>query len=89
MEVGSAPDFVQYLVGIGAARQVRTDVDVPMVCLATAHPAKFPDAVEQATGIRPPLPERLADLFDRPERFDVLPVDLAAAEAHVRHCTTG
>jgi threonine synthase len=76
-------------VGIGAARQVRTDVDVPMVCLATAHPAKFPDAVEQATGIRPPLPERLADLFDRPERFDVLPVDLAAAEDHVRRCTTG
>ncbi|MGH9084434.1 MAG: threonine synthase [Acidimicrobiales bacterium] len=76
-------------VGIGAARQVRVDVDVPMVCLATAHPAKFPDAVEQATGIRPPLPERLADLFDRPERFDVLPVDLAAAEDHVRRCTTG
>ena len=76
-------------VGIGAARQVRTDVDVPMVCLATAHPAKFSDAVEQATGVRPPLPERLADIFDRPERFDVLPVDLAAAEAHVRRCTTG
>jgi threonine synthase len=76
-------------VGIGAARQVRADADVPMVCLATAHPAKFPDAVEQATGVRPPLPERLADLLDRPERFDVLRVDLAAAEAHVRRCVAG
>ena len=45
-----------------------------MVCLATAHPAKFPDAVEQATGVRPRrCPDRLADLFDRPERFDALP----------------
>ena len=51
--------------------------------LATAHPAKFPDAVEQATGIRPPLPERLADLFDREERFDVLPNDVEAVRAHV------
>ena len=42
-----------------------------MVCLATAHPAKFPDAVEAATGVRPALPERLADLLDRPERYDV------------------
>ncbi|MCK0167946.1 threonine synthase [Jannaschia sp. S6380] len=41
----------------------------PMVTLATAHPAKFPDAVEAATGIRPPLPPRMADLFDRPERM--------------------
>jgi threonine synthase len=40
----------------------------PMVTLATAHPAKFPDAVEAATGIRPPLPPRMADLYERPER---------------------
>ena len=51
-------------VGIGAARARRRG-EGPMVALATAHPAKFPDAVEQATGIRPPLPARLADLFDR------------------------
>lgn len=70
-------------VGVGAARAVRRRSDVPMVCLATAHPAKFPDAVEAATGIRPPLPERLADLLGRRERFDVLPVDLAAVQAHV------
>lgn len=69
-------------VGIGAARARRRG-DGPMVALATAHPAKFPDAVEQATGIRPPLPERLADLFDREERFDVLPNDVEAVRAHV------
>jgi len=44
---------------------------VPMVTLATAHPAKFPDAVEAACGVRPPLPARLEDLDRRPERFDV------------------
>ena len=54
-----------------------------MVCLATAHPAKFPDAVEQATGIRPPLPERLADLFEREERYDVLPADLAQVQQRI------
>ncbi|MDQ2651320.1 MAG: threonine synthase [Actinomycetota bacterium] len=70
-------------VGIGAARACRTDPDIPMVCLATAHPAKFPDAVEQATGVRPTLPDRLGDLFDRPERYDVLPSDLAAVQAYV------
>ena len=73
-------------VGIAAARAQRRSPDVPMVCVATAHPAKFPDAVEQATGVRPPLPDRLADLFDRDERFDVLPADLSTIEAHVEAC---
>ena len=77
-------------VGIGAARRIRNgDPDVaerPVVCMATAHPAKFPDAVEQATGVRPALPEHLADLFDRPERYDVLPADAAAIQAHVERC---
>ena len=54
---------------------------VPMVTLATAHPAKFPDAVEAATGIRPPLPARMADLFDRPERVTRVANDLAALES--------
>ena len=53
----------------------------PMVTLATAHPAKFPDAVEAATGIRPALPPRMADLLDRPERITRVPNDLAAIEA--------
>lgn len=57
---------------------------VPMVTLATAHPAKFPDAVEAATGIRPVLPARMADLFERPERVSRVPNDLTALEAHVR-----
>jgi threonine synthase len=56
----------------------------PMVTLATAHPAKFPDAVEAATGARPALPDRMADLFDRPERVTRLPNDLAAVQAHIR-----
>lgn len=71
-------------VGVAAARRARRDPDVPMVCLATAHPAKFPDAVEQAIGIRPELPAHLADLFERTERFEALPNDLAGLQAHVR-----
>lgn len=57
---------------------------VPMITLATAHPAKFPDAVEQAIGTRPPLPARMADLFDRPERVTRVPNDLAALQSLVR-----
>ena len=56
----------------------------PMITLATAHPAKFPDAVEAAMGARPALPERMADLFDRPERVTRMPNDLAALQAHIR-----
>jgi threonine synthase len=52
----------------------------PMVTLATAHPAKFPDAVEAATGTRPALPPRMADLFERPERLTRVPCDLARLE---------
>jgi threonine synthase len=55
----------------------------PMVTLATAHPAKFPDAVEAATGIRPALPPRMADLFDRDERMTRVDNDLAAVEAAI------
>jgi threonine synthase len=54
-----------------------------MVCLATAHPAKFPDAVERATGTRPALPDRLADLLERPERYDVLSADVDAVRRYV------
>jgi threonine synthase len=69
-------------VGIGAARARRSG-DSPMVALATAHPAKFPDAVAAATGVLPPVPARLADLLERPERFEVLPADVGAVRAHV------
>ena len=70
-------------VGVLAARACRQDPSVPMVALATAHPAKFPDAVAAATGVRPPLPERLADLHERPERLTRLPNDLAVVEEFV------
>ncbi|MBF9051377.1 threonine synthase [Roseobacter sp. HKCCD9010] len=56
----------------------------PMITLATAHPAKFPDAVKAATGIHPPLPARMADLFDRPERVTRVENDLAALEDLIR-----
>jgi threonine synthase len=55
------------------------------VVLATAHPAKFPDAVERATGLRPGLPPRLSDLFDRPERLSTLPNELARVQDFVRN----
>ena len=53
----------------------------PMITLATAHPAKFPDAVQAATGIRPALPPRMADLFERAERLTRVPNDLKAIQA--------
>jgi len=53
----------------------------PMVTLATAHPAKFPDAVEAATGIRPALPPRMADMFERQERLTRVENDRAALQA--------
>ena len=71
-------------IGIAAARAHAPGQGIPTVAMATAHPAKFPDAMERATGIRPPLPPRMADLYEREERFTVLPNDLAAVEAQVR-----
>ncbi len=71
-------------IGIAAARTLACHHGVPTIAMATAHPAKFPDAIEQAVGIRPPLPPRLADLYERPERFTRVPRDLAAIEASVR-----
>ncbi len=56
----------------------------PMITLATAHPAKFPDAVEQASGIRPALPPRMADLFDRPERMTRVENDLGQLQTLIR-----
>src|SRR5580658_8694117 len=67
-------------VGVAVAEKEQRDPAVPMVVLATAHPAKFPDAVEGACGMRPRLPEWLSDLDKRPERVTVLPVDQSAVE---------
>ena len=67
--------------GTAAARALAGDH--PVVTMATAHPAKFPDAVQRATGVRPALPDHLADLFDRPEHIERLPDDLAVIEDFV------
>jgi len=61
----------------------------PIIILGTAHPAKFPDAVEQATGVRPGLPAWLNDLMSRPEKFDVLPSDVKLVEDYVESGTRG
>ena len=71
-------------IGIAAARALAPGHGIPVIAMATAHPAKFPDAMERATGQRPALPPSLADLFEREEKFVVLPNDLAAVEANVR-----
>jgi threonine synthase len=76
-------------VGLHAARTLRLGVDAPVVCLATAHPAKFPDAVEQATGRRPELPARLSDVLDRPEHVVVLANDLGAVASYLRGRNSG
>ena len=75
-------------VGIAAARATERDPDVPVICVGTAHPAKFPEAVEAATGVHPPLPHRLADLFELPETMTVLPPDRREIEAFVRAVST-
>ena len=72
-------------VAVAAARRaLKRDRRTPMVALATAHPAKFPDAVEKACGVRPELPPHLADLMTRRERFAVVPNDQGAVERFVR-----
>ena len=70
-------------VAVKVASDMRV-TDVPMITLATAHPAKFPDAVEAATGLRPALPVRMADLFERQERVTRVANDLGAIQALIR-----
>jgi threonine synthase len=71
-------------IGIAVAEEHGGDPSVPMVALGTAHPAKFPDAVEAAVGVRPPLPAHLSDLFERTEHIEHCDATLDAVEAHVR-----
>jgi threonine synthase len=72
-------------VGIGVAHDfMARNPDVPVITLATAHPAKFPDAVRQATGITPALPDRLSDLFTREERYTAIANDLSAVQDFIR-----
>ena len=71
-------------VGTAAARAHPGPADVPVIIAATAHPAKFPDAVRAALGEAPALPPHLADLYEREERFTVLPNALEGLENFVR-----
>ncbi|MEO8162291.1 MAG: threonine synthase [Ilumatobacteraceae bacterium] len=69
-----------------ASAESWSESGVPTVTLATAHPAKFTDAVFRATGIRPTLPDHLLDIYDRPERVNKLPKDLALVQEFVASC---
>lgn len=72
-------------IGVEAARKVGRSQETPMVCLATAHPAKFPEAVRKAGQTQDPsLPHHMSDLFDREEKFDVLENDITAVHHFVR-----
>src|SRR5438105_5322193 len=72
-------------VAVAAARaEMNDETTTPMIALATAHPGKFPEAVERATGIRPPVPAELADIMERRERATALPNDVAAVRTFLR-----
>ena len=73
---------------IALAAAQRASVDAPMVTLATAHPAKFPEAVERATGTSAILPPRMGDLFEREERFDTLDATFAAVSDYIAERAT-
>ena len=73
---------------VNGAVKKRRDVNVPMVVLGTAHPAKFIDAVQKACGLRPALPDRLAELMSLPEHVRTLPNDLALLQNFVRDRAT-
>ncbi len=70
-------------IGLAAAQDAGIAPDIPVVTLATAHPAKFRDAVERATGLRPHLPPRVGDLFAREEACARLPADYDAVRDHI------
>jgi threonine synthase len=71
-------------VAMGFGRDGEPHFGAPVVTLATAHPAKFPDTVEEATGVRPALPPKCAGLFAREERFETLPPDIELVKAAIR-----
>ena len=71
-------------IGVAAARAHLTTNDGPVISLATADPAKFPDSVEMATGQRPKRPERLAKALTSSEQYEVLERDLKGLQAYIR-----
>jgi threonine synthase len=70
-------------VGLAVAEKETRDPAMPMIVLGTAHPAKFPEAVEAACGVRPGLPDWLSDLPERPEQATPMPVDQGALEKFI------
>lgn len=70
-------------IGVAAGRKAKAHLKSPLISLATAHPAKFPDAVEAASGQHPALPDHLADLFSRSEKTDVIDNDIDQIRAHI------
>lgn len=70
-------------VGVAAAWRQDLEAEVPIIALATAHPAKFPDAVGAATGCAPALPERLASQLEAEERYTVMPNDVRAIARYI------
>ena len=72
------------VIGVKAVHHNNTPQTPTVITAATAHPAKFPDAVKSATGIHPDLPEHLADLFERDEKFDVLDKGVDGLKSYVK-----
>lgn len=74
-------------VGLSVVRKMMAKGEVfedePIICLETAHPAKFPDVVKKATGVHPPLPDHMKDLFERSERMPVLPNSAKAVREYL------
>ena len=71
------------VIAVAAAQKKQDDFEGPLVCMATAHPAKFPDAVKKASGLHPVLPAHLQDLFDRPESFEMMESNLDDLKAFI------
>jgi threonine synthase len=74
-------------VGVHAALKMKSQTSGPVITLATAHPAKFPDAVEKAMGVRPPLPGHLKGLMEKPEIFEVFPNKIQKIQEFIRNPT--
>lgn len=83
-------------IGVAAARANRKNSDTPVVCLATAHPAKFPEAIDKSAALfpesplsKPQLPAHMSDLFEREERYQVLNDDIAVVQAFISKSLAG
>ena len=70
-------------VGIAAAKQLARELPEPVICLATAHPAKFPESIQRAIGVTLPLPDAVAALLKKPERMTTLSADAKAVEKFI------